>query len=238
MKFKAHFSLLHTDGEVPEPETEEILYVSRDLQMAMEVVRAAHQYHFPLEEMGTSLSAPYLCIYHTRLIMDGYSNQSRGGISDVQQSHIRCLVNYVQHSRHNEFEEADVKFAKGVVSKRHFSKLFGPNDIVVRDTSAGPIAYVVEEAEFEDHLFHLNCWTWEFDGTFYKSRSTWNVEWPPHADEVPVSTLTMYPLKYNKAGVGEVLRERGTKFWGFRKAVLVEYESENSAFELKAVWSR
>jgi hypothetical protein len=237
-KFKPHFSLLRVDGEVSEPESEEILYVSKDLQMAMEVVRAAHPEYFPSEAMDTSLDAPYLSIYHARSIMDGYSNQPRDNISNVQQSHIRCLVDYVQHSRHKEFEEADAEFVRGMVSEHHFTKLFGPNEIVVRDTSAGPIAYIVEEAQFEAHSFRLNCWTWEFDGIFYKSRSTWDVEWPPHANEVSVSTFTMYPLKYDKSGVGEVLRKRGAKFWEFRKAVLIEHESESSAFELRAVWSR
>jgi hypothetical protein len=168
--------------------------------------------------------------------MDDYATTPSGDLSQTLQDHIRTLFNYVIASYREEYQEADNLFERGLVNQYHFPKLFGPNEIVVTVANNQPLSYISEICPaLEDRHLELDCWSWDFDGLFRKEKSNLSVPWPQDSDTVPISSLRVYPLRYDRSGLEERLRNRGKQFWACRKRNFVSYESPNPTFEVQAV---
>ena len=235
-QLRAYFFALKRDGEAASPNTEEIQIVSEDLQDAMATMESLHPDQFGAWDPQRGMRAPYLQLYHCRSLMDDYATTSSGDLSQTHQDHIRTLFNYVMASYGEEYQEADDLFESGLVNQYHFPKLFGPNEIVVTVANNQPSAYISEICPtLEDGHLELNCWSWEFDGLFRKKERNLSVPWPQNSDTIPISSLRVYPLRYDQSDLEERLRNRGKQFWECRKRNFVSYESPNPTFEVQAV---
>ena len=118
-----------------------------------------------------------------------------------------------------------------------FSKLFAPNDVVVKMEDEHPRAYIAQSVSFSGTTAVLDCWTWNFDGSFQKVQKPINVTWPTTgADEVSILSLSAWPLRYDDSDLRERLLKRGQQFWSCRNQRLVNYRSPTpSIFELQVV---
>jgi hypothetical protein len=235
-QLRAYLFALKRDGEAASPNAEEIRIVSEDLQDAMATMESLHPDQFGAWDPQRGMRAPYLQLYHCRSLMDDYATTPSGDLSQTLQDHIRALFNYVIASYGEEYQEADDLFEEGLVNQYHFPKLFGPNEIVVTVANNQPLAYISEICPaLKDGHLELNCWSWDFDGLFRKEKINLPVLWPQDYDTVPISSLMVYPLRYDRSGLDERLRNRGKQFWECRKRTFVGYESPNPTFEVQAV---
>jgi hypothetical protein len=238
---KAQLSFLKNDGPQAIIVAEQLYVIGHELKMAMNYVHTQYPQHFPnLEQTPEALKSPYLAVYHARSLLSDLLQPS-DKLNDEQRAYASCMFTYIQTSQAAVYKEADSQFSSGNVSKHHFSKLFSPNDIVVQETDHGPMGYSLHERPLnQDRCVILSCWNWDFDGTFFKKTSTWTVEWPSEELEVPITSLSLYPLRFDATGLREKLYDRGEKFWTCRKQRLVECDTVTLDHELGAVsfhWS-
>ncbi|KAJ5975686.1 hypothetical protein N7481_009393 [Penicillium waksmanii] len=72
-------------------------------------------------------------------------------------------------------------------------------------------------------------WYWEYDGSFYSRDKTItiNIEADSSDQEIMITTLKSFPLKYADKIITDRLRRRGEMFWDCRSQKLVEYQTEN-----------
>ncbi|KAF2738894.1 hypothetical protein EJ04DRAFT_421276, partial [Polyplosphaeria fusca] len=238
VSFKAHLMFLPVDGPEAESTFERILIVSRELQGTMRAVQARYPQYFPDTQTPDRMDTPYLGLYHARKLIKDHVLWPGSGFNEVERAHTAGLLGYVQTSRAEEYREAESQFAEGMVSKRHFSKLFAPNDVVVRSTPEGPMGYVISEfPQIHDVAIRFNCWSWEFNGKFYKKSNPFTVHWPSDGSEdtITIASLSLYPLHFDKEGLKARLHDRGQQLWACRKQRLVECDSPTKSAEFRAV---
>jgi hypothetical protein len=237
-EFRAHLSILIEEGPEAEAKTEVIHMVGSTLKATMGVVRNLYPMKFGEtgEKVLDILIAPYIAIFRTKTILQHIVNNNSDEWSEKQRSAIACLMKFVRSSSVAGFEEAEAMFALGTVSLRHFNKLFTPGDIVVHNSKEGPMGYFVSEAQHESRLrARLSCWSWQFDGKFFKKKVTWAVDWPSGDSDISISSLKLYPLQYDTSGVKERMRARGNIFWACKKKCLIEFVGPNIGFEGRPV---
>ena len=236
-KFKLQLTMLNEDASEANPVAERIALISEGVSSGMKSVRSAYPSYFLSSDPAIGdLMAPYPDFYHGRTILTEESLDSLGDLDEEQKGHVVLLSGYVQSSCASDYKEADEQFQHGVVSKMHFDKLFSPEDIVIRSTEAGPRAYCVRRVETTPlRIVRLDCWSWAFDGKFYRDHSRWDIPWAARADEVSIDSLPLYPLRLGSTRLRNQLHERGKVYWEFRNRKMVEYNSLNSGFELQPV---
>jgi hypothetical protein len=129
-------------------------------------------------------------------------------------------------------------FQAGMVSQKHWQKLFRPGAVVVTYKADQPVAYVsASYPNVENNVLHSICWTWAFDGKFYQDKVTLTVPWPSDADMVIITDLDVYPLQYSDTGLEQELRRRGEIFWTCRQRKFVNYTVPSPGMEAQAVGS-
>lgn len=136
-----------------------------------------------------------------------------------------------------DYDEADDLFSCDVVTKSHIHKLFGPNDIIVTTENGQSRAYIVENCPISITFpLELDCWSWEFDGLFRKERVKISVDWPSSSEEtVPITTLTVYSLRFDRSGLADHLRKRVDIFWSCRYKNLISYNPISPRWQMPAV---
>lgn len=175
---------------------------------------------------------PYLSLYHKRQAVTEYIADNE----DESRYQLLALQKYLNEELGEEYAEADNLFASGRVSKKHFQKLFGPNQVVVGAEDNQPQAYMCRRLESIHPTLELQCWTWVFDGFFRKQESIHAVKWPSGGeDTIDVKDLNMYPLRFDQTGLEERLRARGEKFWPLRSRRFVSYNAKHPSFEIRTV---
>ncbi|KAF2020927.1 P-loop containing nucleoside triphosphate hydrolase protein [Aaosphaeria arxii CBS 175.79] len=233
----ARLSLLQEDGDYASIMSEIIVFVSSDLQNSLSAISLAHPEYFSKRIYGSNV-APILDFYHARSIIESFISRESDILSSLQLEQLRVLVGYIRESRGDEFDQATAQFAEGAVGQVHFCKLFSLGDIVVRDTSTGPLAYQITNLAIESHTVRIDCFSWDFNGEFFKSKQRFTVHWPSNAKEVRIETLEIYPLRYSNSGQRLRLEQRGSKFWNYRERTLVDYEYKGISYELRAISNR
>jgi hypothetical protein len=236
-RFKGQLSILSHNGPEAEMFLEKTYFIAYELKLAMRYAQVQYPQFFDNGKTATApfMEAPYVGLYHAKSTFAEHFLQSEK-LNETQREHVACLMDYVHRSKALEFEEAEESFNQGRVMRHHFSKLFAPDDVVVRETDDGPICYTISGSpNNSDMAVQFKGWNWEFDGTFYKKESDWIVDWPPSENVIDIATLMLYPLKFADDQLGKRIRERGQKFWSCRKQRLVECESSTTSFEFRAV---
>ncbi|KAK1853114.1 AAA family ATPase [Colletotrichum chrysophilum] len=74
------------------------------------------------------MTPPYIHVYHTRQRIRDIASQTS---NETHRTHLLGFLAYVESSFAKEYQEADNLFARGRVTRKHFAKLFGPNEVVV-----------------------------------------------------------------------------------------------------------
>ncbi|KAF4545809.1 AAA family ATPase [Lasiodiplodia theobromae] len=122
---------------------------------------------------------PYLSLYHKRQAINEYIADNE----DESRHQLLALQKYLNEELGEEYTEADKLFASGRVSKKHFQKLFGPDQVVVGVQDNQPQAYMCRKLEKIHPTLELQCWTWVFDGFFRKQETINRVKWPPEGED-------------------------------------------------------
>lgn len=227
------FYFLTNDAPEATTESEHILLCSDVLKRALDTLGTSIPRSDLEGLLSDKLESPYEYFYHHHADLSQVSRR----LPSQDQQVISVLLNYIVKSQKTNFEEADAMFRRGCVSRAHFGKLFKTSDIVVRNESGGPRAYKVDSIQDEHNdAVSLQCWAWEFDGQFYKSKHEMTVGCPFGPEEVQVTSLTVWPLRLDTSDVFNQLHQRGMMFWTLRQKRLVHYDAPVSdTFELRTV---
>lgn len=205
------------------PDYESIYLVSDTLRLTLiELGNCSPFEHDDLSEM----LAPYVFIYHYRRQLQGLVEKKQG---DVYR-HISPLLSYIESHYKEEYDDADSKFAKGVVVPEHLTKLWIPNEVFLCSKEGHHMAYVLKSWPLRDAFYPVNkegldlfCWSWAYDGKdLYRTNDSKTISLDSH-DEVRIDQLRAYPLKYSTAEIRNHLRDRGSKFWTLRRQHLIAY---------------
>ncbi|SPO04285.1 related to TOB3 (member of AAA-ATPase family) [Cephalotrichum gorgonifer] len=178
-----------------------------------------------------NLVAPYLQLYHARSRVKDLLCDKLGG---VEKAHASELIAYLEESFIHGYEDANRLFARGLVSRAHLSKLFGPAEVVVTRSGGEVVAYLSRTCPEPDTMITLDAYTWVFDGSFKREEKGLTVFWPHGSgDEIPITSLDIYPLRFDRSGLREALRMRGETFWSCRKRRFVSYKSPATTLEMQ-----
>ena len=185
------------------------------------------------------LMAPYDYFYHFR---ESLRRSSQLQLPTWDRQELEVLLDYIDETQGKKFDKVDDVFAHGQVHRDIFSKLFRPNELVVTNQEGHPRAYIAEKVYMNDRraalerpTITLECWAWEFDGSFRKKTTQLQVSWPQtHHATISVTSLLAWPLRLEKPEMEKRLEDRGKEFWTCRKRRLISYYSPTpTIFELQ-----
>ncbi|KAH8702011.1 hypothetical protein BGW36DRAFT_109809 [Talaromyces proteolyticus] len=226
-----YFYRLNEDCDSRTPQWEELVIVSEDLQNEIKEVTGLFVERVLTQRQSTEMDA----------IVNGLYNYSRrikragDEVNGRSREHIANFIRWVEIVFRNEYEEADDLFVAGRVAISHLPKLFGPDEIIVTTQGDQPQAYVVAEyPEQNDDTLEIPCYTWSFNGRFWRKHTNLVVKWPFSEDEVSIYDLSTYPLRFDES-MRQRLLDRGKTFWQYRERRFVSYSPANSPFEFQTV---
>jgi hypothetical protein len=173
------------------------------------------------------MEAPYHFLFHHRnkLASLAETDPYFTGVVDA-------LLTHINQEYGDEYEEAEAMFGRGYVNARHIEKLFRPNDITISDDKqVGAIEAVVlsDYARTNATGITLTGWNWKYDGhALTRSEFYTSLKALADDDEVPITGLLMYPIKFATAHDVKALEERGRKYWDMRGQMYVTYNGRDS----------
>jgi hypothetical protein len=256
--FKSQLSFLEDDGPEAIPTAERIYPIAQELKKTIAGLERLYPHSISLNghgiarteqsngliqphlgqfgaEQSSPLTAPYLGIYHMRSLLKDQALQ-RPHVERDQKGYAEDLVDYVLEAFAHEYKEADHQFSLGIVTKRHFRKLFALEDVIVQMTDQGPIGLVVSKiALSENHTLRMECWSLEFDGQFYKKKVGVDVSWQSKEEQVSIDSLQFFPLRFADEALRTRILTRGEQFWQCRDRRLIECDSLTTNFEFQTV---
>lgn len=175
-----HWSyVLRRDGPLAIPTSEYISITSEHLAKAMGSLTRLIPRTFKGWNSHEDLVSPYSFFYHYVEKIQKFAKQ----LSSDDKRLVSVLLDYIVESQEEDFGEADGLFARGHVSRKHLGKVFRLDDIVLQNTPAGVRAFQIESiAEADDDAIELECVMWNFDGRFYRARSSFAIQRPTEDD--------------------------------------------------------
>ncbi|KAH6618648.1 hypothetical protein C7974DRAFT_33979 [Boeremia exigua] len=217
---RPYYSVLMKDA-APAERKQQVLVPSKGLTRTMTALKSSHPTSLHEWDTEQNLTYPYLQLWHCKDELQDASNRLA---DSTQKLHLQALLNYLEVSAAAEWHEAEQLFAQGLVNKKHWAKLYRPNDLIVTMRDDEPLAFIAKDCRSidEDHVA-LKCWSWDFDGEFYLREISPTVEWPSKSDIIKISELAYFPLRFDNTGLEKRLKYRGEIFWSCRKRKYVSY---------------
>jgi hypothetical protein len=234
------FCILRHDGPLATPYSQGISILAPVLHEAVEKLKNNMPRYFrDIVIQGSQFPVLHITsydqFYHINHAFSKIKAEIGAKLTLAQWMHFNTLCDYICTTTQAEFSSADSMFARGVATRRHFAKLFGPDEVVVDIHRETAKAYVVDEVlDIPGNPFELDlsCWSWEYDGIFKQSYCILRVRWPSVAidAEIPMTALVIYPLKFDRKNLESQIRKRGEMFWSCRIKKFVTYVSKSPAF--------
>lgn len=166
------------------------------------------------------MDSPYPRLYHNRTRLTKLAED----VDEETQEHINVLQDFLEHNYGPEYAEADEQFRNGSVSKRHLSKLFKPDEIILRDVKGAiTTAVVLNWPKETEKCTDFKAWEWGFDGRrLYREHTNVSLEITAKGT-IPITQLEYYPLSYASEDMRERLTHRGKRFWTMRNKYVGSY---------------
>lgn len=156
--------------------------------------------------------------------------------SDMSESDCSCiqmLCNWFETNHRKDWDEARELMSRGKINAKHYTKLFGPDELhVSRPSRDDPDVLEVVKSEKYPWLNPMDqtmdIYGWNFNGRFRKTLYNAQISVLPRPTvsdetEVDITSLSFYPLRFAEPGTKEKLIARGHKFWNCRTRSLVCY---------------
>jgi hypothetical protein len=231
----AYFYRLNDDGEEATAMREDMSLISEDLKAALSELTGKGLDYIQALNGEASLAYVYNLLYHYRqpdhpdILALNYNHQQQIGL----------LQQFMDSTYGADYKEADELFSRHRISYGHLAKLFGPNQIVVekQNQHGQPQAYMLSDVSHSDAgSLPLTCWSWSFDGQFWREPALFTVDWPFLIDEeVFIDQLNVYPLRFDRSGLYDRLLKRGLQFWDCRNGKYILYTAPASGIKTQAV---
>lgn len=206
--------------------------VSQQLSRALVQVATCRpeevSYHdnFPQPQMA----APYFFLYHHRSNLFQLAEQSRhvNSNKDGKGAELMALLNYIAEAEGAGFREADELLQQGMTNRRHYQKLFRPNDIIIAQNKQGLSAYVPHKwPKMNKDGLNIACWSWQLQGKWlHRKQEDFVLPTLIHG-EVSVQDMEVYPLRFASPDVRDRLRLRGQRYWNMRHHTFVSYSGDD-----------
>ncbi|KAH5442997.1 hypothetical protein HBI23_131260 [Parastagonospora nodorum] len=235
LEAKPYFYVLRQDAAPAKPHAEKLI-LSEGLDQALEVLfgtsKEKHTEHEG-EEDGRydicriwrdliNLTFPYQELYHRNEVFreEGTRETSPGSSGSA---HLRVLSRYLDERLGPIFAEAEALFERGLSTREHWAKLFYPGAVIVTHEHGEPQAYLCTSWPTTiDGSLRVNCWSWAFDGKFFKNEAVLVVSWPSDSDTIHITDLHTYPLRH----AHEI-------FWACRFRKFVNYDVPLEGMEVQ-----
>lgn len=231
---RPYFSILREDGPEAVPNEEGLRILSESLIADLDALNADITGISQTDVFHQTMRAPYISLYHIRGLL-------KGAATDGLSSGARALFGYLEDAFGEVYNEADWHFDRGLVTKRHFAKLYRATDVVISKEDGHLVAFRIDDCHYdrfrdECDYVGLKCHRLLFDGQFRRANVTIQVDWPKGSKgEVQISNLSAFPPRFDRDGVKEKLLDRGRIFWSCRKRRFVSYTAPNRTFEIQVV---
>lgn len=235
------------------PFQESIKPVSEELVEAIQALLKSDSNFSQFEDHYEStgeVAAPYLCIYHTR---ESYHPVPKE-IDHVVTDHFDLMRRYILDQFGDEYSRADNMMSSGIITRQYIKYLFKPGQLVLSKEDRSESAYLatswpefsgiqqrrkvsqmrktgpIERDVDEDTICSFEGQSWNFHGSF-ETKSTILVLRLPESgrEELCITDLDVYPLRYASETIQARLERRGEILWSCRFRRLVSYQSERSA---------
>ncbi|EUC46495.1 hypothetical protein COCMIDRAFT_92717, partial [Bipolaris oryzae ATCC 44560] len=235
----------------PQPSKEAVMLTSPRMVSAMEKFLSAisgFKESFPEFDPTKEIHEPYLFWFFFRTNME----EALGSLSTEERGMVKLFQDWVEGSYGEEWDYVNSEFEKGMVCPISVKYLIRPGDVLSRkDTLQGRAKLLThglqlneqctetseapaEKAPKEDYLWTIESWSWSFDGEFKKAAKVLDLKItaPTERNMIPITSLEVFPLKYDDTGLKARLKKRGEIFWKCRERYLVScvdhYEDEMS----------
>lgn len=220
-QLRPYLYVLKRDAKEAERKNQ-LLLPSPGLRKALNALRVLHPSSLDNWEAERNLAYPYPQLWHSRNILRNATEE----LSPGDQCRITTLWNFIDNDITDEWTEAEDMFKKGIVSKQHWTKLFCPNEPIVTMLYGEPRAFICKDnPEVSKDKLYLECWSWEFDGQFFRQDLSIKIDWPGQSDVASIVDLSHYPLKFDTFNLANILASRGATFWSCRQRKYVSYRS-------------
>lgn len=160
-------------------------------------------------------------------------------VSESDRSCIQMLCNWFETNHRQDWDEAHELMSRGKINPKHYTKLFGPDELFVGPTASDDpdVLLVFKSKEYPwSDLYDrfMDYCSWGFNGRFSKTIYGWPLRVFPkplvsNETEVDITSLRFYPLRFAQPGTKEKLIARGHKFWNCRTRSLVCYREYGEA---------
>ncbi|KAI1169754.1 hypothetical protein F4777DRAFT_584592 [Nemania sp. FL0916] len=234
----------------PKPSSETIRLLSTPMIEAVNEFLARQpnfSTEFPDFNAQAPISAPYLFWYHYR------SPEALDELHSIHQLLMRVLTSWIDEQYGHLYARVDDQFQRGVTSAETLEFLFKPGDVMIWKEKNEIAAAIVKSrptlrtrprpnasrsyqispltlnknASDSKWRWQIQTWQYYYDGSFIQKNICNQIIMQSNTqDEVPISELTAYPLKYAGDTVRSILQARGDTFWKCRYRRLVSYKDE------------
>ena len=173
--------------------TEQLRIISPQLKRALRGLGRCRMDGFVTGLNGDPcMSAPYLFLYHHRTAIADTLQKTESEEND----HLKLLMDWIDANYGKEYDEADELFKIGMVSQAHLSKLFKPNQVILKKKSNGTVvAYAAHWWPYwKNDELSVRAWSWKFDGfDLTRKRKQLTLTYDTHKN-VAITDLEAFPI--------------------------------------------
>ncbi|KAM3086226.1 hypothetical protein ACMFMF_000179 [Clarireedia jacksonii] len=242
---------------LPRPTSESLKLVSQEMKEALRMFTKRipdFALQFPDFDFARELKSPFLFWYYCRAYLDPILPT----LSENNRNLVEMLSLWIEANRGSEYKKIDTQLSEGFVTAESMKYLVKAGDVLVSNTNGvlsahmtkswakeqpetskvletlraiekvGKLDTIAESNRSSSVLWHVETWSWVFDGKFKKKNNVVEIKTSVTRpdDKVRISDLNMFPLKYASAKMQQTLQNRGRIFWSCRRKRMVSYVSD------------
>ena len=229
----------------PEPVCESLQLITHDMRQALQSFLSSHSdfgQRFQRFDLMAEIAAPYLFWYCYR----PSHSQALQGLEAKNQALICLLSEWIETKYRHEYEYADTRLSQGFTSRKLMTYMVRPGDVIFSQEKKGiSSAYVATSWAFDEKKeksagssksskdlwsWKVGVWSHSYDGTFYKTHSTLDIQLHLEGpdDEVSMRDLKLLPLRFASPESKQRLEIRGQTFWRCRYRRFISYRVEGN----------
>ncbi|KAI1737772.1 P-loop containing nucleoside triphosphate hydrolase protein [Xylaria scruposa] len=234
---RPHLFVLKADGPEASNAHERMHISNSNLLDFLQEVVASDAYTFVKPMFPKKFSAPYLPVYY---FLDVIQQRMEYLDNENLQAQLAAFMQYVLDANRIDYAEADDLLSRGRINQKHFWKLFGPYQIVVSQERDNAQAFITGTLiENPGVAYYVDSWSWSFNGNFKRTVTTLEISWPKEdGDEIDITDLNIYPLKFATPEMKYRLKKRGERVWACRHQAYVSYHAPNPSFDVQMAQPR
>ncbi|CAI0648746.1 unnamed protein product [Colletotrichum noveboracense] len=158
------------------------------------------------DEIGMDAPYPFL-FHHQKRLVELADDYAYGSV-------LSPLLGFLNDNYKDEYEEAARMFDEGSVNARHLPKLFQPNQLIIAKTSDNFNVYVLDEAPIisKEHI-SFKAWSYLYAEVDLQQKIWTTFMNSVGNDNVKISSLKVYPVRFGSKEDLEKLTRRGQAFW-------------------------